>query len=151
LARILETLFESGVRGSDIDWNSGIRRRGCPKWLSCHPAELQTSLLIDEASRVMVLSPMNISLRGEFSSMTLPQSILNRGVKSCVRHLVAVGLLVAGCNSETIPPSPGNRVLQQEAAVKGVDQSAISKSGKRSGKPIITKSVKSLIKKDAVE
>jgi hypothetical protein len=87
--------------------------------------------------------------RGEFDSMTLHNSVSNVAVKSCVWCLVAAGLLVAGCTSEAIPPAPGNRALQQEGLLKGVDQSAVSKSGRRSSQPIVTKSVKSLIKKDA--
>jgi hypothetical protein len=57
---------------------------------------------------------------------------------------------VAGCNQDTIEPSP-DRAGQLESAQKGVDLSAKSKSGKKTGPPIVVKSVKGLIKKDAQE
>jgi len=81
--------------------------------------------------------------------MTLHHSISSVAVKFSVWCLVAAGLTLAGCTPDTNPSSPSNRAAQQESAEKGVDQSAKSKSGKRLGPPIVTKSVKGLIKKDA--
>jgi len=83
--------------------------------------------------------------------MTQRHSISYVAVRFSVCCLIAAGLTLAGCTPDTIPSSPSNRAAQQESAAKGVDQSAKSKSGKRSGPPIVTKSVKGLIKKDALE
>ncbi len=75
--------------------------------------------------------------------------------RSCFKLLAcsaaAAGLTLAGCTSETVPSSPSNRAAQQESALKGADQGAKTKSGKRSGPTIVAKSVKALIKKDAQE
>jgi hypothetical protein len=81
--------------------------------------------------------------------MMVRRSNSNTAVKFFFSCLVAALLALAGCTSDTIPSDPSMRAAQLESAQKGVDQSAISKSGRRSGPPIITKSVKSLIKKDA--
>jgi hypothetical protein len=65
--------------------------------------------------------------------------------------VVSSGLLsFTGCTSDTIAPSP-DRAGQIESAQKGVDQSAKSKTGRKSGPPIVVKSVKGLIKKGAVD
>jgi hypothetical protein len=78
--------------------------------------------------------------------MTLRQSVTNVVVSFCMCCVVAAGLTLVGCNSETIPPtSPEIRSVQQESAEKGVDQRA----GKKSGPPISPRSVKGLIKKNA--
>ena len=83
--------------------------------------------------------------------MTLRQSSLNVAIRFCVCCGVAAGLALAGC-SDTVPPAaPEMRAAQQEAAEKGVDQSARRKSGNTSGLKIAPKSVKSLIKKNAQE
>jgi len=83
--------------------------------------------------------------------MNLRHTITQVAVKVGVWSIVAAGLTLAGCTSETIPPSPSHRAVQHESAEKGVDQSAKSKSGKSLGPPIVTKSVKGLIKKDAMQ
>jgi len=81
--------------------------------------------------------------------------ILRRSAsRTCFKMLacsaVAAGLTLAGCTQESIPPSP-HRAVQQEAAQKGVNQGVKSKSGNSLGPPIVTKSVKGLIKKDIQE
>jgi len=81
--------------------------------------------------------------------MTLRHSSSNVAVNLCVWCLFAAGLTLAGCTSDTIPLSASNRAVQQESAEKGVDQSARSQSGRPLGRPIVTKSVKGLIKKVA--
>jgi len=72
------------------------------------------------------------------------------GLKMLACLAATAGLTLAGCTTQTVPPSP-NRAVQQEAAEKGGDQGARSKSGKTTGPRIVTKSVKGLIKKDAQE
>jgi hypothetical protein len=61
--------------------------------------------------------------------------------------LAAVALALSGCAAETIPPSPEIRAVQHQSALHGVDQAAKTKSGKKRGPSIVTKSVKGLIKK----
>jgi hypothetical protein len=78
--------------------------------------------------------------------MTLRKSIASIGAKVFVSVFVAGGLALVGCSSDTVPPMP-DRAAQIESAQKNVDQSVKSKSGKSTGPPIVTKSVKSLIKK----
>ncbi len=81
--------------------------------------------------------------------MTLRQSISKVVVGLCMGGVVVAGLSLAGC-SETVPAtSPEIRAVQHEAAEKGVDQSAKSKSGKSKGPSISPKTVKGLIKKNA--
>jgi len=81
--------------------------------------------------------------------MTPSLSISNVAVKSCASCLVALGLLLAGCTPETVGPSADDLAAQHESALKGVDQSSVSKTGKRSGPPIVPKSIKGRIKKDS--
>jgi len=82
--------------------------------------------------------------------MTLRQSISNVVVSFSICCIVVAGLTLAGCNSDTVPAtSPEIRAVQHEAAEKGVDQSAKSKSGKSKGPSVSPKSVKGLIKKNA--
>jgi len=81
--------------------------------------------------------------------MTLRQSISNVVVSFCICCVVVAGLTMAGCNSGTLPETaPEVRAAQQQAFEKGADQSARSKTGKKSGPPISPKSVKGLIKKE---
>jgi hypothetical protein len=82
--------------------------------------------------------------------MSLRQLLSTVAVKCCVFCVVAGGLMLAGCTSDTLPPSP-SRAGQLESAQKGVDQSAKSKPGRKAGPPIVVKSVKGLIKKGAQE
>ena len=63
---------------------------------------------------------------------------------------LAAAFALAGCTPDTVSgPSASDKAAQRQSALEGVDQAAVSKTGKRSGSPIITKSVKGLIKKDA--
>jgi hypothetical protein len=82
--------------------------------------------------------------------MTVRKSISSLGAKVFVCVLVAGGLGFVGCSSETVPPFP-DRAAQIESAREDVDLSAKSKTGKKTGPPIVAKSVKGLIKKDAKE
>jgi hypothetical protein len=83
--------------------------------------------------------------------MTLRRSIASVAGTARCWCLVAVLLPLSGCASDTFPSSPSNRAAQQAGAQKAVDQSAKSKFGRRSGSPIVTKSIKALIIKDALQ
>ncbi len=80
--------------------------------------------------------------------MSLRHTKSNPAARSCALCLLALGLALPGCAPETIGPSDADRAAQHESAVNGVDQSAVSKTGKRTGPPIIPKSIKGRIKKD---
>jgi hypothetical protein len=82
--------------------------------------------------------------------MSLRQILSTVAVKCCVFCVVAGGLTLAGCTSDTLPES-ASRAGQIESAQKGVDQSAKSRSGKKTGPPIMVKSVKAMIKKGPQE
>jgi hypothetical protein len=86
--------------------------------------------------------------RGELSSMTLRQSFSNVVVSFSICCVFVAGLTLVGCGSEKLPEmAPESRAAQQQAFEKGVDQSAKSKTGKKTGPPVSPKSVKGLIKK----
>ena len=82
--------------------------------------------------------------------MTSRRSVSIVAAAFCACALCLGACFVAGCSSDTIEASP-DRAGQLESARKGVDLSAKSKSGKKTGPPIVVKSVKGLIKKDAQE
>jgi hypothetical protein len=59
---------------------------------------------------------------------------------------IAALLTLAGCSHPTYPSSPEKREIQQAGFEKEVDQASVSKTGRRSSKPIVTKSIKSRLK-----
>jgi len=81
--------------------------------------------------------------------MTSRQSIAKLAAKLFVCFSVAAGLTLAGCTSDSVPPtSSETRAAQQASAEKGIDQTAKGKSGKSVGPPTKAKSIKGLIKKE---
>ena len=76
--------------------------------------------------------------------MTSPKSIRRLAAGFLASSAVAVGLMLAGCNSETINASSAKS--SKATYEKEVNQAA---KGAKGGTPIVTKSVKGLIKKDA--
>jgi negative regulator of sigma E activity len=83
--------------------------------------------------------------------MPVPKSILMLAARSCVCLVVAVGLAVVGCTSETIEMSPTTKADQKQMLEKGVDQTARNKSGKTLGRPIPSRSIKSKVLGAATE
>jgi len=79
--------------------------------------------------------------------MTARKSISNVAVKLTVCALVAAGLALVGCNTETVEISPESKAEQQKIIAQEADQGVKDKSGK--SKPTNTRSIKQLIKKDA--
>jgi hypothetical protein len=79
--------------------------------------------------------------------MTARKSITNVAAKFTVCALVAAGLALVGCNTETVEISPDSKAEQQKQINQVADQGLKDKSGK--SKPTNTRSIKQLIKKDA--
>jgi hypothetical protein len=74
--------------------------------------------------------------------MTFRRATSHVAAKFMICMVVAVGLAVLGCGSETIATSPTKKIEQKEFVNQNVNQGAKSKSGKTVGAPINVKSIK---------
>jgi hypothetical protein len=81
--------------------------------------------------------------------MTARKSITNVAAKFTVCALVAAGLALVGCNTETVEISPESKAAQQQSINQESDQTAKSKSGKIVGATVKARTIKQMIKKDA--